>query len=37
MVENGRLLKVVDMIVYLKDDINLIFNEGFNGYLKVNE
>lgn len=37
MAENGRLLKVVDMTVYPKDDINLTFNEGFNGYLKVNE
>ncbi|TRX99428.1 peptidoglycan recognition protein family protein [Acholeplasma laidlawii] len=37
MAENGRLLKVLDMTVYPKDDINLTFNEGFNGYLKVDE
>ncbi len=37
MAENGRLLKVIDMVVYPKDDIVLNFNDSYNGYLQVGE
>jgi uncharacterized repeat protein (TIGR02543 family) len=37
MASNGRLLKEVHMTIYPKDDIELVFNEQFSGFLEVGE